>query len=56
MRQVSDLNEPASFLTRVANSWRTTLPGFANPDRIDYLTQFVERRAVAAIRNITGRG
>ncbi|MGH3642146.1 MAG: TetR family transcriptional regulator [Mycobacterium sp.] len=55
MRQVSDLNDAATFLTRVGNSWRTTLPGFANPDRIDYLTQFVERRAVVAIRNITGR-
>jgi TetR/AcrR family transcriptional regulator, transcriptional repressor for nem operon len=56
VRQISDFNHPAAFLTDIGNSWRTTLPGFANPDRIDYLTEFVERRAVIAIRNLTERG
>ncbi|MET0474810.1 MAG: TetR/AcrR family transcriptional regulator [Mycobacterium sp.] len=55
VRHVSDLDDPAVFLTNVANSWRTTLPGFANPDRIDYLTEFVARRSAAAIRNISER-
>lgn len=52
---MSDLNDPGAFLTAVRNSWYTALPGFANPDRIDYLTQFVERHANAAIRAITSR-
>jgi AcrR family transcriptional regulator len=56
VRHVSNLDDPVAFLTDVANSWRTTLPGFANPDRLDYLTQFVQRRAVIGIRNITEPG
>jgi AcrR family transcriptional regulator len=52
VRQVSDLDAATSFLTSVRNSWCTTLPGFTNPDRLDYLTQFVTRRSAAAIRSI----
>lgn len=52
MRQVSDLDDAPSFLNNVKNSWCTTLPGFASPDRVDYLTQFISRRAGAAIRSI----
>ena len=52
VRQVSDLDAAASFLTNVERSWCTTLPGFTNPDRLDYLTQFVTRRATAAIRSM----
>lgn len=50
VRSVSDLDDVPAFMTRVKNSWCTTLPGFANHDRTAYLTQFIERRAVAAIR------
>ena len=56
MRQVTDLNDPAAFFTSIGNSWCTTLPGFANSDRVDYLRQFVQRRAAAAIRNVASRG
>jgi TetR/AcrR family transcriptional repressor of nem operon len=52
VRQVSDLDAATSFLTNVKNSWCTTLPGFTNPDRLEYLTQFATRRAAAAIRSI----
>jgi TetR/AcrR family transcriptional repressor of nem operon len=52
VRQVSDLDSATSFLTTVENSWCTTLPGFTNPDRLEYLTQFTHRRATAAIRSI----
>ncbi|BBZ27795.1 TetR family transcriptional regulator [Mycolicibacterium madagascariense] len=52
MRQVSDLDDAPSFLTNVRDSWCTTLPGFASPDRLDYLLQFTTRRAAAAIRSI----
>lgn len=55
VRQVSDTDDVASFMSNVENSWCTTLPGFANPDRIDYLSQFVARRATTAIRRIQAR-
>lgn len=53
VRNTCDLDDVPEFMTRVKNSWRTTLPGFANPDRVGYLTQFIERRATAAIRTVT---
>lgn len=56
VRQVNDLDDTAMFITNVKCSWCTTLPGFANPDRIDYLAQFVERRAAVAIRSIGDAG
>jgi TetR/AcrR family transcriptional regulator, transcriptional repressor for nem operon len=52
VRSTSDPDDVSAFMTRVKNSWCTSLPGFVNPDRLDYLTQFIERRAVAAIRAI----
>lgn len=55
MRQISDLDDATAFITNVENSWRTTLPGFANSDRIGYLTQFIERRAAMAIRGMVAR-
>lgn len=53
MRQISDLDVAASFLANVKRSWCTTLPGFTNPDRLEYLIQFTERRAAAAIRSLS---
>lgn len=50
VRSTSDLDDVSGFMTRVKNSWCTTLPGFANPEKLPYLTQFTERRAAAAIR------
>ncbi len=55
VRHVNDMDDTVGFMTSVKNSWCTTLPGFANPDRIAYLTQFVERRAIAAIRSVEAR-
>ena len=55
VRHVNDMDDAAGFMTSVKNSWCATLPGFAKPDRIEYLTQFVERRTVAAIRSIEAR-
>lgn len=51
VRQVNDLDDTVTFITNVKNSWCATVPGFANPDRLHYLTQFIERRAAAAIRS-----
>jgi hypothetical protein len=29
------------------------MPGFVNPDRIDYLNQFIKRRTAVAIKRAT---
>lgn len=55
VRHVNDMDDTFGFMTSVKNSWCATLPGFTNPDRIAYLTQFVERRATSAIRSIEAR-
>lgn len=52
VRKVADLDDANGFITGVRNSWCTTLPGFARSDRIDYMVQFIDRRAAAAIRSI----
>jgi AcrR family transcriptional regulator len=53
IRQISDLDDPPQFLTNLELVWAATLPGFANPDRVEYLTQFVQRRTAVAIANAT---
>lgn len=50
IRQTSDLDVPCRFLTDFERSWRLVLPGFANPDRLGYLTQFIRRRTTLAIK------
>lgn len=52
VRRLSDLDDPAGFFAGVARSWRTSLPGFAHPHRVDYLVQFVDRRAALGVRNV----
>jgi AcrR family transcriptional regulator len=53
LRQTSDLGEPEKFLRDLENMWALVLPGFANPDRMAYLNQFIRRRTVVAIKNAT---
>lgn len=50
LRQTSDLDDPARFLADLERSWRLVLPGFTNPDRQGYLTQFIRRRTMLAIK------
>jgi AcrR family transcriptional regulator len=49
IRHTSDLDDPARFLRDVEKAWNLLLPGFANPDRIPYLRQFVRRRTSVAL-------
>jgi TetR/AcrR family transcriptional regulator, transcriptional repressor for nem operon len=44
IRRVSDLDQPELYLDNLQKAWVLALPGFANPDRIDYFTQFIKRR------------
>ena len=50
LRQISNLEEPERFLSDLEKSWVLALPGFANPDRLEYLTQFLRRRTALAIK------
>ena len=44
IRRISDLDQPELYLDNVQKTWVVALPGFANPDRLDYFTQFIKRR------------
>jgi AcrR family transcriptional regulator len=53
LRQTSSLAQPAQFLSDLENLWVLALNGFAKPDRIDYLLQFLKRRTAVAQKNAT---
>ncbi|AGZ50327.1 TetR family transcriptional regulator [Mycobacterium kansasii] len=53
LRQASDLDAPERFLRDLEKSWLLVLRGIAQPDRVDYFTQFIARRTVLAIRSAT---
>lgn len=53
IRQTSDLDAPARFLTDLEQAWNLMLPGFVSPDRLSYLTQFIRRRTALAIKKAT---
>lgn len=55
LRQASSLDEPKRFLHDHEQAWRLILPGFVNPDRIGYLTEFIARRTALAIRKVSSR-
>ena len=48
IRHTSDLDNPPQFLLDIEKAWMLLLPGFANPDRMRYLSQFVRRRTAVA--------
>jgi AcrR family transcriptional regulator len=50
IRQTSDLDDPHRFLTDLERAWKLVLPGFANPDRLGYLSEFVRRRTTVALK------
>jgi TetR/AcrR family transcriptional regulator, transcriptional repressor for nem operon len=53
MRQASSLDEPVQLLTDFGKALATVLRGIVQPDRIDYFTQFVERRTALAIKAVS---
>lgn len=44
LRQTTDIDDPHRYFTDFQKSWALVLPGFADPERIPYLNQFVTRR------------
>ena len=53
LRQTSNFAEPKRFLHDLEMGWTLVLPGFANPDRLEYFTQFLRRRTALAIKKAT---
>ena len=53
LRQTSNFAEPERFLHDLEIGWALVLPGFANPDRLEYFTQFLRRRTALAIKKAT---
>jgi hypothetical protein len=53
LRQTSDLADPDRFLHDLEQMWALVLPGFVNPDRVNYVNQFIKRRTAVAIKNAT---
>jgi TetR/AcrR family transcriptional regulator, transcriptional repressor for nem operon len=56
LRQTSRPDEPKTFIGDLESAWLLTLPGFANPRRMDYLSGFIRRRSALAIRNTAPPG
>lgn len=44
LRQTTDINDPQRYFDDLQKTWELLLPGFANPERVSYLNQFIKRR------------
>lgn len=55
LRHTSDLDKPEQFLNDLEKAWILLLPGFANPERMRYLSQFVRRRTVVASGKVSSQ-
>lgn len=44
LRQTTDIDDPQRYFADLEKTWVLTLPGFANPERLAYLNQFIRRR------------
>ena len=51
LRQTSNLDEPDTYIGDLESAWLLVLPGFANPERLAYLTGFIRRRTALAAKN-----
>jgi AcrR family transcriptional regulator len=55
IRRISDLDQPELYLDNLQKAWVLALPSFANPDRIDYFTQFIKRRRAFAVKKLSAQ-
>jgi hypothetical protein len=53
VRRTSNLDEPEQYLDNLAKTWTMALPSFTNPDRVDYFTQFIQRRHALAVKKVS---
>ena len=56
VRHTSDLDNAQLFLADLEKAWLLLLPGFADPARIAYLSQFVRRRTAVASGRVRRQG
>jgi TetR/AcrR family transcriptional repressor of nem operon len=56
LRQTSNLDDAEQFIGDFEAVLLLALPGFANPDRLAYLTGFIQRRSALAIKNAAPLG
>ena len=56
LRQTSDLDDVGRFIGDLEAALLMALPGFANSDRLPYLTGFITRRSALAVRNAAPLG
>jgi AcrR family transcriptional regulator len=55
VRHTSDLDDSQRLLLDLEKTWSLLLPGFANPERMRYLSQFVHRRTVVALGKVAAQ-
>jgi hypothetical protein len=55
VRQISDLDQPEDHLGNLQIAWILALPSFTNPDRLDYFTQFINRRHALAVKKVAAK-
>ncbi len=48
IRRTSNPDQPEDYLDNLQKLWILALPSFTTPDRIDYFTQFIQRRHALA--------
>jgi TetR/AcrR family transcriptional repressor of nem operon len=53
VRRISDLDKPELHLDNLQKAWTLALRSFADPDRIDYFTQFIQRRHALALKKVS---
>jgi TetR/AcrR family transcriptional repressor of nem operon len=56
LRQTSELDDAQRFIADFEAGLLMALPGFANPDRLPYLTGFIRRRSALAVKNAAPLG
>ena len=55
IRRVTDPDQPEHHLDNLHSAWMLALPSFTNPERMDYFTQFIKRRHVRAVKNVSAQ-
>jgi AcrR family transcriptional regulator len=55
LRHTSDLEKPEQFLHDLEETWILLLPGFANSERMGFLSQFVRRRTAVASGKVSSK-
>ena len=53
IRRTGNLDQPEDYLDNLQKVWMLALPSFTNPDRVDYFTQFIQRRHALAVKKVT---